>query len=96
VFSIGPTFTGQVNVSNVFASAGFYTMPTNTLSFTTVSTFTNTLGRDAKVMFTAGTPGILTDTNGNTVVNIPATATFIMMNPNQRMTSGTAVSATLY
>lgn len=80
------------------SQAGFLTYGTNRLVFSSVSSLTNTLGRDAFAAVTAGTSVVLQDTNGNNIVTIGTIATLDVLVPlrvNMRL-SGTAVSATLY
>lgn len=71
---------------------------TNRLSFSSVSSFTNTLGRDVTAIITAGTSVALQDTNGVSIATIGTIATLdvlIPMHVNMRI-AGTAVSAILY
>ncbi len=74
------------------------TQCTNTLTFTTVSSFTNTLGHDAMASFSAGTSIVIKDRYGNTIDTLGTIATLhqvIYMRAGMQA-SGTAVSAILY
>jgi hypothetical protein len=86
------------NQKPALAGAGVSISSTNRLSFTTVSSLTNTLGRDATAIVTAGTSVILQDTNGTAIATIGTVATLdvlIPMHINMRL-AGTGVSAILY
>jgi hypothetical protein len=80
------------------AGTGFSVTATNRLNFTTVSSLTNTLGREATAIVSAGTSVALQDTNGVTIATIGTVATLdvlIPMHVNMRL-AGTGVSAILY
>jgi hypothetical protein len=88
--------SGLTNLNSSFA--GLSTTATNRISFSSVSSLTNTLGRDAFAAVTAGTSVILQDTNGNNIVTLGTIATLdivVPMRVNMRL-SGTGVSAILY
>ncbi len=79
--------------TNVTALGGFTTGSTNTLAFTTVSFFTNTLGVNATAYFSAGASIVVTNEFNNVVVSI-ATPGTVQLHPNWKV-SGTTMSATL-
>ena len=71
---------------------------TNRLVFTSVSALTNTLGREAFAIVSAGTSVVLQDTNGVSIATLGTIATLdliVPMHVNMRL-SGTGVSAILY
>ena len=86
------SFSGNITGSGVAILA------TNRLTFSSVSGLTNTLGRDANAIVSAGTSVVITDTNGNAIATLGTVATLdlvVPMHVNQRLT-GTGVSAILY
>ena len=90
--------TGVGNFAVTPTAPGFYTTSTNRLTFTSVSSFTNTLGRNATASISAGTSVAITDTNGvafDTIGTIATLHILVPMNPNMRST-GTTVSAIVY
>ena len=71
---------------------------TNRLVFTSVSALTNTLGREAFAIVSAGTSVVLQDTNGVSIATLGTIATLdliVPMHVNMSL-SGTGVSAILY
>lgn len=73
-------------------------LATNRLIFSSVSSLTNTLGREATAIVTAGTSVALQDTNGVAIATVGTVATLdvlIPMHVNMRL-AGTGVSAILY
>ena len=96
--SLGVGSDSSLTVNQNVTCFGVETTSTNRLVFTSVSSFTNTIGRDAFAIFSAGTSIILQDTNGNNIATLGTIATLDLIVPmrvNMRA-SGTAMSAILY
>lgn len=101
VFNASPVFTGtptaqSLTVSNtIVVTNGITTLGTNTLTFTAVSSCTNTLPQgDGTANITAGTGITLQDRFGNSVVPV-LLGTPVPMRANMRL-SGTAISCVIY
>lgn len=88
---------GQTN-SQVYIPNGVASTATNRLTFSSVSSFTNTLGRDATASLSAGTTVILKNQYGDTVDTVGTVATLHVLIPLSAgwQISGTAVSAIVY
>ena len=87
------TFAALKASTTVTATNGFVSAATNTLSFSSVGFFTNTLGKNVFAYFSAGAGAVVTNEYNNVVVSI-TTPTVIQLHPNWKV-SGTAMSATL-
>lgn len=96
-YSVAPYTISFPNPASGF-QGNFSVIATNRLVFSSVAAFTNTLGREATALLTAGTSVALQDTNGTAIATIGTVATLdvlIPMHVNMRI-AGTSVSAILY
>ena len=92
------TFSGNGSSITNLNGNTFSITATNRLVFSSVSSLTNTLNREATAIVTAGTSVALQDTNGVSIATIGTIATLdvlVPMHVNMRL-SGTGVSAILY
>jgi hypothetical protein len=98
-FSIPTTIQSSNGVAGIVtATNNVATLATNVLTFTAVSSLTNTLGYDGTASVSAGTSVVLQDSGGNTIDTIGTVATLhvlIPMRKNYRI-SGTGVSCVIY
>lgn len=98
VTRIGNSQTTAAYITGPIISAGFAVTSTNRLVFTSVSSLTNTMGRDANAIISAGTSVTIQDTNGVTIATLGTIATLdsvVGLHINMRI-GGTGVSAILY